>query len=189
MFLQLQSWPQPPPHCPLPAKCPLIRPATRFSPRLIQLTLSPSPVCSEVCKAHLPRSHQASHSRIPETCTPASTHLDLQLPLFTFLCTSLAPHHISPTLARCLWCLLLAESCASLGTPGRADSCPHPHPPTSPSGSVSLHQTSQPEEPIPLFNPLDNPHLHFHDGSAVKNLPAMQETFNPWVGEIPWRRE
>ena len=58
-----------------------------------------------------------------------------------------------------------------------------------PSGSVSIHQTSQPEEPIPLFNPLDNPHLHFHDGSAVKNLPAMQEMFNPWVGEIPWRRE
>ena len=24
----------------------------------------------------------------------------------------------------------------------------------------------------------------------VKNLPAIQETgFNPWAGEIPWRRE
>ena len=75
--------------------------------------------------------------------------------------------------------------------PGRKGSQlpPHPHQPASPSGSVSIHQTSQPEELIPLFNPLDNPHLHFHDGSAVKNLPAMQEMFNPWVGEIPCRRE
>ena len=23
----------------------------------------------------------------------------------------------------------------------------------------------------------------------VKNLPAMQETFEPWVGKIPWKRE
>ena len=23
----------------------------------------------------------------------------------------------------------------------------------------------------------------------VKNLPAMQAGFNPWVGKIPWRRE
>ena len=29
-----------------------------------------------------------------------------------------------------------------------------------------------------------------HDGSDRKTLPAMQETwFNPWVGNIPWRRE
>lgn len=96
VFLQLQSRPQPPPHCPPPAKCPLIRPATHFSPRLIQLTLSPSAVCSDVCKAHLPLSHQASRSRIPETCTPASTHLDLQPPSFTPLCTSLPPRHIPP---------------------------------------------------------------------------------------------
>ena len=40
-----------------------------------------------------------------------------------------------------------------------------------------------------LFNPLDNPHLDFHDGSAVKNLHAVQEVFNPWGGKIPWRRE
>jgi len=30
-------------------------------------------------------------------------------------------------------------------------------------------------------------------GSAIKNLPAMQETwrcgFYPWVGKIPWRRK
>ena len=25
-------------------------------------------------------------------------------------------------------------------------------------------------------------------GSAVENLPATQERFNPWVGKVPWRR-
>ena len=24
---------------------------------------------------------------------------------------------------------------------------------------------------------------------TVKNLPAMQETFNPWVEKIPWRKK
>ena len=35
---------------------------------------------------------------------------------------------------------------------------------------------------------------YFPHGSAVENLPAMQETcrrcrFDPWVGKIPWRRK
>ena len=29
----------------------------------------------------------------------------------------------------------------------------------------------------------------FPGSSVVKNLPAIQETFNPWVGKIPWRRK
>ena len=30
----------------------------------------------------------------------------------------------------------------------------------------------------------------FPGGSAVKNLPAMQEMcFDPWIGKIPWRRK
>ena len=28
----------------------------------------------------------------------------------------------------------------------------------------------------------------FPGSSVVKNLPVIQETFNPWVGKIPWRR-
>ena len=37
--------------------------------------------------------------------------------------------------------------------------------------------------------------LSFPDGSAVKNLPAMQELncrrhgFDPWVKKIPWRTQ
>ena len=35
-----------------------------------------------------------------------------------------------------------------------------------------------------------NPKLPgFPHGSVVKNPPAKQETFDPWVGKIPWRRE
>ena len=31
--------------------------------------------------------------------------------------------------------------------------------------------------------------MNFSSGSVVKNLPVMQEAwFDPWVGEIPWRR-
>ena len=31
--------------------------------------------------------------------------------------------------------------------------------------------------------------MGFPGGSAVKNLPAIQETgFNPWCEKIPWRR-
>ena len=36
-------------------------------------------------------------------------------------------------------------------------------------------------------------YLGFPDGSVVKNLPAKQSHkrhgFDPWVGNIPWRRE
>ena len=32
--------------------------------------------------------------------------------------------------------------------------------------------------------------LNFRGGSeTVKNLPAMQTCFDPWIGKIPWRRE
>ena len=37
---------------------------------------------------------------------------------------------------------------------------------------------------------LSSSHHRFPDSSAVKNPPAMQETwFNFWVQEIPWRRD
>ena len=44
----------------------------------------------------------------------------------------------------------------------------------------------------PFFQQLVNMGLGFPGGSGVKNLPAnaedLQDEFNPWVEQIPWRR-
>ena len=46
--------------------------------------------------------------------------------------------------------------------------------------------------PLPKFLlfPLVGGTLSFPDGSAMKNMPAMQKIgIDPWVGKIPWRRQ
>ena len=39
------------------------------------------------------------------------------------------------------------------------------------------------------FVQADRPHRGFPGGSVVKNLPAKQETWAPWIRKIPWRRK
>ena len=53
----------------------------------------------------------------------------------------------------------------------------------------SMGKIKYKQEPEFYYLKNRNTTLGFAGSSAVKNLPAMQETFNPWVGEIPWRRE
>ena len=64
----------------------------------------------------------------------------------------------------------------------------------SPSSVIAATTSLRPGEPWGISGRkeylLSSSHHRFPDSSAVKNPPAMQETwFNFWVQEIPWRRD
>ena len=64
----------------------------------------------------------------------------------------------------------------------------------SPSSVIAATTSPRPGEPWGISGRkeylLSSSHHRFPDSSAVKNPPAMQETwFNFWVQEIPWRRD